>query len=45
MCAHLRRTVSHVPSPELSDGIDESAKMTPAQTSTGNQREAMETPW
>src|SRR3954467_6104436 len=42
MCAHLRSTVSHVPSPELSEGTDENAKMTPAQTSTGSQREAME---
>src|SRR4051812_21381725 len=45
MCASLRRTVSHVPSPEFSDGMEETAKITPAQTSTGNQREAREQPW
>jgi hypothetical protein len=37
--------VSHVPRPEFSDGIDESAKITPAQTSTGNQREIIDRPW
>jgi hypothetical protein len=29
-----------VPSPELSEGIDETAKITPAQRSTGSHREA-----
>jgi len=36
-CAHLRRISSQVPRPVESTGIDESAKITPAQTTTGPQ--------
>jgi hypothetical protein len=38
MCAPLRSTSSQVPSPEDSDGIEENAKITAAQTTTGPQR-------
>jgi hypothetical protein len=37
MCAALRSTSSQVPSPEESEGIEENAKITAAQTTTGPQ--------
>jgi len=39
MCAPLRNSSSQPPSPLESDGIDESPKITPAQRTTGAQRE------
>src|SRR4029077_12159793 len=37
MCAPLRRTVSHVPSPVERWGIEEKAKITAAHANTGSQ--------
>jgi hypothetical protein len=37
MCAPFRSTSSQVPSPEESDGIEESPKITAAQAMTGPQ--------
>jgi hypothetical protein len=34
----LRRTSSQVPNPELSAGIDDNAKISPAHAITGSQR-------
>jgi hypothetical protein len=37
MCAALRSTSSQVPRPDESEGIDDSPKITAAQTTTGPQ--------